>query len=217
MRLPRRTSWPSLSPLLVLLASAAGAQGTLDHLECRRVADDLRIDATADLEAISPAYSAQGCRIGRVNRLCVPVTKTNVQPPPPAAVAGQALDGAYLCYRLKCRIPPTSEVLEDQFGVHRPTVLRTSELCVPARPTTTTTTTTTSTTTTTTEPGCGDYGEPCCPNARCNFSGPYPLVCLSSGYCIFCGRGGDPCCAGAPPCIGSPAVQCVSGTCVLNP
>ena len=146
--------------VLVSIATGARAQGTLDHLECRRAKDDLRISATLDLEAITTRYSARGCRIGRVNRLCVPVTKTNVQPPPPGAVAGQTLDGAYLCYRLKCRVPRTGEFLGISSGFtgpkcdKRPSCVSPRARRRPPRRTTSTTTSSSATTTTL----CGNPG-----------------------------------------------------------
>src|SRR5204862_8135537 len=111
-----------LANVLLALVSpvpAVFAQGSLDHLLCRRVTDSLRVDATADLLASQPAYTALGCRISRTSKLCVPVSKTNVSPPPPSAIAGPTLDGAYICYHLKCRVSSTTDVLADQFGSHQ--------------------------------------------------------------------------------------------------
>src|SRR5438067_8264242 len=140
------------SLLVVVLASAARGQ-TLDHLKCHKMKDPLKLKATADLTALDPNFSAQGCALGKPKLFCVPATKSNVQPPEaaPLDINGQQLTNGFICYAAKCPGGPDTGV-SDQFGSRTEIRYATTLLCAPAIEGTFTTTTTqpgASTTTTT--------------------------------------------------------------------
>ena len=134
--------------------------GTLDHLKCHAATTGVAaVPTTTDLAA-SPSlrdFSSLGCTVLGTPDVCVPVTATNVRPPPPNPVAsGPPLTMNYTCYRLICPgsgslrpgiapgVQPHRHEVADQFGSGQVDFLHTTTLCVPAtdgsRNTTTSTT-----------------------------------------------------------------------------
>jgi len=215
----------------VLPWTAAHAQ-TLDHLKCHKMKDPLKLKEMADLIAESqPQFSATDCTISKPKMFCVPVTKTNVDPPAPLTVNGAQLATDFICYSVKCPIValPNTDV-SDQFGSRTQTGYRTTMVCAPAIKGTVATTTTTTpsgggTTTTTTllggAPLCGQAGNPEC-NGTCSTPGS---ICadIGSGHCGCIAGGGQPCgvIQGAPSCAGactSPTPWCknLAGTCTCS-
>src|SRR5262245_41292642 len=126
-----------------VLASTAHGQ-VFDHLKCQKMTDTLRLKATADFAALDPNFSAQGCIITKGKYLCVPATKSNVQPPEaaPLDINGQQLQNSFICYRAKCPGAPAPTDVSDQFGSRTLSRFVTSFICAPAVEGSVTTTTT---------------------------------------------------------------------------
>src|SRR5213593_3936275 len=127
----------ALSVALLSAAAAGPAHGQefLDHLKCHKVKDPMKLNGTtADLLTdLQPDFSASGCVLIKPKLFCVPVSKVNVQPPPPRPdVTGQGLATDYICYSIKCPLQPGDRVVTDQFGTRTETKYRSSLLCVPA-------------------------------------------------------------------------------------
>jgi hypothetical protein len=141
--------------LAIDLASAAWAQ-TPDHLKCYAIKDSHeRLTYTADLNGLAPE---PGCRIKTpAKMLCIETTKENVQPTPPATMAGSPA-GRFACYKVKC---PKTVVqpfdIVDQFGGRMVSPGRAKLLCAPLSMTTTTNTPPTT---------CGGL-VPCCFGGQC--------------------------------------------------
>src|SRR5215468_9434965 len=114
----------------VLLAGTASAQ-LMDHLECYRAKDPLKLKAVADLN--SALGLEPGCSISRTRYFCAPASKTvtesNVQT---MAVSGQELTDERVCYRIKCAppFPPDQDVI-DQFGTRTLRGLKPAFVCTP--------------------------------------------------------------------------------------
>ena len=120
---------------LVMVSAPARAQGTppFDHLKCHTVKDKTHFVGSVDLDALQPDFSDTGCKlVGQAKYFCVPVTKKNVQPPPPRPdVVGQTLQVDFTCYKLKCPIKPPDHDVVDQFGYRHQSKYKTDLLCVP--------------------------------------------------------------------------------------
>jgi hypothetical protein len=214
------------SLLAVVLASAAQGQ-TLDHLKCHKMKDPLRLKATADLTALDPNFSAQGCTLGKPKLFCVPATKSNVQPPTaaPLDIDGQQLANGFICYAAKCPGGPDGAV-SDQFGSRTETRYITTLVCAPAIEASVTTSTTQpgASTTSTTMPAnltCGNAANPEC-NGPCSTPGN---VCgdIGNGHCgcvatnSVCGAYQGPLSGCAGTCAtGGPYCKTVSGACVCS-
>jgi hypothetical protein len=173
--------------LSIFATGGAHAQGLFDHLACHTVDDPSKVKATADLAALRPDFSNPGCAIGKPKLFCVPVAKTNLQPPPARPdIVGQPQTGDFICYKLKCPLRPPGARVTDQFGSRVQKKYTASLLCVPAVTDTGAATTTTTTTTTTTSPGavCGGLaGTPCPPGSFCEL--PRGQCCCDfQGVCV---------------------------------
>ena len=119
---------------------AAGAQ-TLDHLQCYKSRDPVKVDSIATLDSAQFGLEP-GCKISRAAFICVPGSSSLAS----SAVVGQALQDSRICYKVKCPNAAAPDVqLGDQFGTRVFTGLKTSMLCTPAgeEPPTASTTTTT--------------------------------------------------------------------------
>lgn len=212
----------AIAILLGVLEASAHAQGTLDHLKCHRTHDPVNPRATADLAAdLQPEFSDSGCKILRAKQFCVPVSKRNVQPPPPdPQVVGQTLSDDYICYKVRCpNRPPAPRTVSDQFGTRTESFPSTYSLCVPAKEGTGATTTIPGSTTTTTLPPCGSAGAPECAGL-CDV--PVETCVQSGGSCACmvptnqCGaQAGPPECSGiCPP--STPLCLNIAGTCTCS-
>ena len=123
---------------LVLRATASAQTGTLDHLLCFDVNDELKkVGATVDLKTeLQPEFSRAGCRVVKPTKFCVPTTKTVTTPgttgPP---IVGQPLRDDYICYLIKCPndAPIPCKLVADQFGQRQQEKFKPFELCVPAK------------------------------------------------------------------------------------
>ena len=194
VRAPVRLLVALVVPLSMMWLPATGAQPIADHLKCYRVKDSqkkTKYTATLDGLAAEP-----GCAIKvPAIMVCVPASKTNVQPPPPGGGA-TGIAGAFGCYKVKCpKATLPSFHLKDQFGDRMVIPTAPKLLCAPSASPTTTTTTITTTTTTTTSPFC-----------RNQFDCPVYMACnTTTGQCE--GTCGD---ATHSPCAGG---CCNSGTC----
>jgi streptogramin lyase len=125
-----------------VLAVRAAMPGTwsyatqLDHLTCYHASDKLEIQSVLDLVAADPGFTQKGCTLLHAVELCVPATKTNVDPAPPfAGVTGNPLSSDYVCYRMRCPEPttPPDELVTDQFAVRVQRKYTPIKVCVPAR------------------------------------------------------------------------------------
>jgi hypothetical protein len=75
-----------------------------DHLKCYKIKDPTKAKYVADLVPLQqPPFQVEpGCLVKFPARLfCIPVQKTNVQPPPPGAVNGKTGQD-YLVYQIRC-------------------------------------------------------------------------------------------------------------------
>ena len=128
-----------LCMLVVALAwrdATLAAAGTLDHLLCFDVNDDLKPGAVVDLDtALQPEFRQAGCGVVKVTKFCVPTTKNPIPPVPTGPnVVGQPLRGDYVCYQVKCPkdVAVSDKLVADQFGQRLQRKFQPSELCVPA-------------------------------------------------------------------------------------
>jgi hypothetical protein len=205
----------SRSIALLMVSTLPAAAQVPDHLKCYKVKDPIpRVAYTADLNGFVPEA---GCLVKMPAKLfCVDTTKTNVNPTPPGAPAGNPA-GRFACYKLKCpRVTPPSLEWTDQFGARTLQPVAAKMLCAPEGASTTTSSTTTSSTTTTTNPPCNDMGGGCsgcgtCGDGRCHFTGG------GNG----CGTiDNNPQCVSASSCVPSTCTahgQCGPGrVCVVN-
>lgn len=152
--------------LVALLVSPALANAQFDHMQCYKVRDSAKFDASATLDALQSQFdigadcSIKGAR-NKGKRFCVPVSKTvtafedkSRTGIPQVDLDGQEQFFDSICYKVKCpdgNIPPL--LVTDQFGTRTIKDFKTDMLCVPAvKGVPTTTTTSTSTTTTTLPP-----------------------------------------------------------------
>jgi len=214
--------------VVVVLAVSAGSADAqlLDHLKCHKMKDPLHLKATVDLAALQSQFSASGCTLGKAKMFCVPVTKSNVQPPDaaPLDINGDQLQTDFICYSAKCtETLPASNDASDQFGGRTQTTFRTKLVCAPAiMGTVTTTTSAPGATTTTTQPGtsCGAAAFPEC-NGACGAGS----VCadIGSNHCGCIGGApgcgvyqGPPTCSGTCSGAGTPWCKDVGGTCVCS-
>ncbi len=193
-------------------ATTAGAQAVADHLKCYKVKDpQAKVPYTADLGGL---VAEPGCTIKvPAVMVCVPATKTNVNPTPPGGGA-TGTPNAFGCYKIKC--PKTTLPalqLNDQFGSRSVTPSAPKLLCAPAAPpTTTTTTTTTGSTTSTTAPTCANGGIAC--GSPCGRACTGVCFGASSSSCsyVHCGSAAPVCVAfnlGSTPC--SSDAGCAAG------
>lgn len=119
------------------LADAAPVGAQANHLKCYAIKDQIvgPTPRTADLVGLAPE---PGCKIkGRARQLCVPTTKTNVNPPPPGGGPNPPSAQRYLCYRARCPVPPAplpAVPSTDQFGSRPVLPRRAFLLCAPASP-----------------------------------------------------------------------------------
>jgi hypothetical protein len=124
--------------IAVLGAYPASGQN-LDHLLCYSMQAEpplpttgITVDLLAELQ---PEFSRRGCRLIKPIEFCVPVTKTNVVPPPQTHADGAANQDDYVCYEAECPIkprPPDKKVT-DQFGERLHRRYKPVKVCVPAR------------------------------------------------------------------------------------
>jgi hypothetical protein len=187
--------------------------GPFDHLKCYKITSPKKVKALADLTPLQPQFPVEpGCKVTGPVAFCVPVCKSNVQPPPPGGVPVGPQEGDHLCYKIACpKSVPTLPAAQDQFGTFPLKFGKAELLCTPAIksgvPTTSTTTTSSSSSTTTSTIHCrfdlavnGCIGGCATPGTQCvqlsaNFCdcvkppvccecGPAPAVCLNtSGTC----------------------------------
>jgi hypothetical protein len=115
--------------------SSAAAQ--FDHLECFKIKDPHKFEATADLVPgqTPPFPVASGCDIKVSGRkYCVPVDKqlsSSTAPGVEFPTTDVASD--FVCYKMKCprvEIPDTE--ITDQFGTRTVARFKTTEICAPA-------------------------------------------------------------------------------------
>jgi hypothetical protein len=105
----------------------------IDHLECFKTKDSIKLKGVVDIPAIDPAYTAAGCTIGTAKKYCTPARKVVVSSNPPATpVPGPSVTSDYICYKIKCPKVSLSATDTDQFGSHNLTKMKQGELCVPA-------------------------------------------------------------------------------------
>lgn len=133
-------------------SSVPRAAGIHDHLKCFKGKGLASVLATLDLRPLdSDGFPVDaGCTIkGGARSLCIPVaTQVQQSSTPPTDVQGADLEGAFLCYAMRCpdALLPSALAVRDSFGSRTLTGLRTSTICLPAvqgvPPSTTTTTTT---------------------------------------------------------------------------
>lgn len=153
------------SPIFVaavgLMAAGPVAAQVQDHVACYSVKDAAPKAAyTADVDGI---VLARGCLVKvPAKLLCVPASKSNVNPAPPVPGTG-ATAASVACYKVKCPKGVLDPVMfTDQFGSRMLTPKAPKLLCAPALVTTTTVTTTTTTTSSTISgtcaPGAGRGG-----------------------------------------------------------
>jgi hypothetical protein len=126
-----------LAAALTLLPGLAMAgQATQDsHLKCYKAKDPAAKTAyTADLLTIQTSFPQEnGCTISvPAKMLCSPVSKTNVQPPPPGGEFGVTLTEEFACYKVKCPKGEFQLSVTDQFGSRSVTVKAPKLLCAPA-------------------------------------------------------------------------------------
>jgi hypothetical protein len=133
-----RTISSTLVSLLLLLAVPAmcAAQAS-DHLECFKIKDSAKFDATADLVPLDdpPFPVATGCRIKvRATKFCTPVEKQLQESSAPAVeFPTQALENGFLCYKMKCpKFASTDTAVTDQFGTRPVSKFVAREICAPA-------------------------------------------------------------------------------------
>ena len=128
----------------LLAATAAGAQGLPDSLQCYKIRDaELRaLRGVVDLDAPSVGV-APGCKLGKAKLYCAPARQT-VQP-------GTLFDGSQpltelpyhgapnpsdrICYRVTCPKPSgtaAEQIATDRFGTRRLVNLKTDMVCTPA-------------------------------------------------------------------------------------
>jgi len=130
---PTTTPTPTVTPTPVVV---------VDHLKCYKVKEipPVKLQGIVDLD--SPQFGLEpGCRIKRVTKFCVPVTKTvdltqttiNKQPVTLMPVIGQALVDDYICYKIKCQKVDIAANVTDQFATRTFVKFNAQELCVPAR------------------------------------------------------------------------------------
>jgi hypothetical protein len=189
--------------LFLLPAGAARAVG-LDHLQCYRITDPVKLKAVVDLD--SPQLGiAQGCRVSRAKWFCVPAGKTVQEANVPILpVNGEQQSDDRVCYKVKCPKPfPPDQQVTDQFGSRVLERLVPSILCTPAHkgpPTTTTTT----------MPPCGIIGQE--PEQTCGGA------CPAGERCAFeFGPGGNPDCRCYPDDVtlcGETAFPSCGGVCL---
>ena len=140
----------ALTAVLLAATSPAPAQlPPLDHLECFKIKDPLKLRTTIDLD--SPELATPGCTVSKAQLFCMPVRKTvresNV---PILPVDGQNLTQNRVCYKVRCpHSAPFAPDVTDQFGNRVLERRRAFLLCTPAREGPQTTTTTASVVTTT--------------------------------------------------------------------
>jgi hypothetical protein len=115
--------------------SHAQVGNPFDHLKCYKIKDPTKAKYLADLVPLQqPPFQVEpDCAVKFPAKLfCIPVQKTNVEPPAPGAVNGvQAQD--YLVYQIKCtKLPSMTLPVTDQFASRTVTVGNHMFLMVPA-------------------------------------------------------------------------------------
>jgi hypothetical protein len=124
-----------LFAVLVPASSSAQVGNPFDHLKCYKIKDPTKAKYVADLVPLQqPPFQVEpGCAVLVPAKLfCIPVQKTNVQPPAPGAVNGlKAQD--YLVYKIKCaKLPSHALAVNDQFAARTVTIGNHMFLMVPA-------------------------------------------------------------------------------------
>ena len=175
-----RASSMVVALLAVGHASLGLGQPVADHLKCYKVKSrEAKATYTANLDGLTPE---PGCVIKvPADLMCVPTTKTDVDPPPPGG-GPTGVPNGFNCYRVKC---PKTELpavpTQDQFGTRTVTPRSAKMLCAPFVPPTIPPTTTISTTSTssTTVPSCAGgsigCGNACAGTCRCFGPGTNPF------------------------------------------
>ena len=201
-----------LGGLLVLCmtwALPAAAQPVRDHLECYKVKDPQpKARYTADVAGLT---AEPGCTIKvPATMVCVPASKTSVQPAPPGGGA-TGTPNAFGCYKVKC---PAASLpafrLNDQFGSRSVTPIASRLLCAPSAPLCTGAVdcpigTACNTTTGQCDPACGDASHSVCHGGCCGGG-----TCQPGTVATACGNGGDCALCDASNQSGS---ACVAGHC----
>jgi hypothetical protein len=113
------------------------AAAQFDHLECYKIKDSHKFEATADLvPALTPPFPvAAGCEIQVKGRqYCVAVDKQLTSSTAPS-VEFPTTDVAsdFLCYKVKCPKADISDTeVTDQFGTRTISRFKTIQICAPA-------------------------------------------------------------------------------------
>ena len=114
---------------------ASAAAQSADHLKCFKAMD--RQEKGTYVADLGGLITENGCKIKvPAAMVCVPATKTNVQPAPPGGGA-TGTPNAFGCYHIKCPKLPKGTVLppvelDDQFGSRVVTAKQSGLLCAPA-------------------------------------------------------------------------------------
>ena len=130
----------ALIPALVaagVVVSAVPVFAQFDHLECYKIKDPSKFEATADLvPLVTPPWpAATGCDIKVSGRkYCVAVDKQLTASTAPAVeFPTAAVASDYLCYKAKCPKATIADAeVTDQFGTRTVSRFKTIEVCTPA-------------------------------------------------------------------------------------
>jgi len=134
-----------LRPRLLCTPAVAGPPAplmdNLDHLECFRATDDLRLKGVVGVDTLDLGVYGD-CSIGRSKLVCVPASTTvqHVSVSPELPLVGTGMDDPRVCYTVRCPRPyPGPRVVSDRFGSRTVTALVPKLLCT-SSPTSSTTT-----------------------------------------------------------------------------
>ncbi len=97
----------------------AAAAGVADGLKCFKISDLPRLKGVADLDSADLGLDA-GCKVGRAETNCVPVTSSVVSaegPTGPLLAVSGPNPGDRICYKVKCAgTSPQSQEISNVFG-----------------------------------------------------------------------------------------------------
>jgi cysteine-rich repeat protein len=144
---PGINRFPSFAPALTVFevfngqtAVALGARNVfastvVDHLECYKVKDNGRPVLKGIVNLSSEQFGlAEGCKIGKATKFCVPAKKLVIQSNVPVVPeVGQNLEDDRICYKINCPKVTIGVDAEDQFGRRKLSHFKPFELCTPAR------------------------------------------------------------------------------------
>jgi Protein of unknown function (DUF1566) len=128
--------------LVVTLPAISWAQ--LDHLQCYKVKDPLKLSGVLDLTA-PPFGLAAGCKVSSAKLYCVPATKAVVSatdrgtglPITPLPLAAAPAVYSRVCYKVRCPtpvVPLADQNVTDQFGNRLIGKLKAAMVCTPGVP-----------------------------------------------------------------------------------